>query len=193
MGCAETARTVAIGQPSRPPDYPRSMRIIAALLLASVCFGANEHSNRRAPGFSLPDSNFRRYDLQDYRGKWVLLDFMLTECPHCKALSQKLEEVKKKYAGKVAVLSVVIAPPENQATVSKYLLETKTTSPILFDQGQMTASYFEATPARSSFDTPHLFVIDPTGKIVRDWGRTEGPNDFLESPGLMKELDALLK
>ncbi len=158
-----------------------------------MCFGANEHSNRRAPGFSLPDSSFRRYDLQDFRGKWLLVDFMLTDCPHCKALSLKLEEIKRRYPGKVGVLCVVIAPPETQATVQKYMQQNKLTTPILFDQGQMAASYFDATPAKPSFDTPHLFVIDPTGRIVRDWGRTEGPNDFLESPGLMKELDALIK
>ena len=30
-------------------------------------------------------------------------------------------------------------------------------------------AYFKATPTIASFDTPHLFVIDPEGKIVRDW------------------------
>ena len=169
------------------------MRILAVLLLATTCFGASEHSNRRAPGFSLPDSSFRRYDLQDFRGKWVLLDFMLTDCPHCKALSVKLEAAKQKYRGRAVVLSVVIAPPETQATVKNYIQQTKITSPILFDQGQVAGSYFDATPTRPSFDTPHLFVIDPAGRIVRDWGRTEGTNDFLESPALLKELDALVK
>lgn len=169
------------------------MRIIAALLMAAVSFGANEHSNRRAPGFSLPDSNFRRYDLQDFRGRWLLIDFMMTECPHCKALSMKLEEVKKRFGPKVGILSVVIGPPETQATVKKYMQETKITTPILFDQGQMAASYFDATPTKPSFDTPHLFVIDPGGRIVRDWGRTETQPEFLESPALIKELDALIK
>ena len=169
------------------------MRTLACLVLASVCFGANEHSNRRAPGFSLPDSNFRRYDLQDFRGKWVLIDFMLTQCPHCKALSQKLEEIKKKYPGRATILSVVIAPPETQATVMKYIQENKITTPILFDQGQVAASYFDAMPSRPSFDTPHLFVIDPSGRIVRDWGHSEGPGDFLASPAFVKELDTLLK
>ena len=169
------------------------MRILATLLLASVCFGANEHSNRRAPGFSLPDSSSRRYDLQDFRGKWVLLDFMLTNCPHCKALSEKLEEAKKKFAGRVVIVSVVVAPPETQVTVKNYVQANKITVPILFDQGQVAASYFDATPTRPSFDTPHLFVIDPGGRIVRDWGHVEGPNDFLASPAFMKELAGLVK
>lgn len=169
------------------------MRWFAALLLASVSFGANELSNRRAPGFSLPDANIRRYDLQDFRGKWVLIDFMMTDCPHCKELSRTLEQVKQRYPGKVAILSVVIAPPETQETVAAYIKENKITSPILFDQGQMAASYFQATPSKPSFDTPHLFVIDPSGRIVRDYGHSESTHNILEGPGLLKELDALVK
>ena len=39
---------------------------------------AGELSNRRAPGFSLPDSNINYHDLGDYRGKVVLVDFIKT-------------------------------------------------------------------------------------------------------------------
>jgi peroxiredoxin len=168
------------------------MKVVAGLLLAVACFSADALSGRRAPGFSLPDSGFRRYDLQDFRGQWVLIDFMLTNCPHCKELSRTLESVKRKYGNRVAILSVVIAPPETQATVAKYIQENKVTVPILFDQGQMAASYFNATPAKPSFDTPHLFVINPSGLIVRDYGHSEENHAILEGPGLIKELDALL-
>ncbi|MEO7145377.1 MAG: TlpA disulfide reductase family protein, partial [Bryobacteraceae bacterium] len=110
--------------------------VVATLLCASVlCFG--QLSGRRAPGFSLPDSNFHRYDLQDYHGKWLLIDFMITQCPHCKALSKVLEQVKPRYANRIAILSIVIAPPETQATVAQYIREEKVTVPILFDQGQV--------------------------------------------------------
>jgi peroxiredoxin len=169
------------------------MRLIAVFLVAALCFGANALSNRRAPGFSLPDSTFKRYDLQDFRGKWILLEFMLTNCPHCKALSHTLEDVKRKYPDRVAILAVVIAPPETQETVQQYMADNKITAPILFDQGQMAASYFQATPSQPSFDTPHLFVIDPEGRIVRDYGHSEETHDILEGAGLVKELDALFK
>ncbi len=167
------------------------MRFAAVLLLASACFGANELSNRRAPGFSLPDSRIKRYDLQDFRGKWLLIEFMQTDCPHCKELSRGLESLKQKYPGRVGVLAIVIAPPETQESVKKYIEETKITSPVLYDQGQVAAAYFEATPAKPSFDTPHLFVINPSGKIVRDYGHSAGTHEILEGPGLAKELDAL--
>ena len=142
------------------------------LLTAAMCFGANSLSGRRAPGFSLPDSNFKRYDLQDFRGKWVLIDFMLTNCPHCKQLGRNLEEVKKRSGSNVAIMSVVL-PPDTQDTVAKYVQEIGATIPVLFDQGQMAASYFNASPQNPSFDTPHLFVIDPKGMIVRDFGHED--------------------
>ncbi len=168
------------------------VKFLAAFLAATALVTAQGYySNRRAPGFALPDSNFKRYDLQDYKGKWLLLDFMKTDCPHCVALTKVLEKAKLKYGQKIAVLKIVIAPPENQATVGKYITDNKVTSPIVFDQGQVAASYFNATPQKSSFDTPHLFIIDPNGKIVQDFGHSDQTHDVLEGEGLFKEMDGL--
>jgi peroxiredoxin len=164
------------------------MRVFALLLAGALCFGANSLSGRRAPGFSLPDSRFKRYDLQDYRGKFVLIDFTLTSCPHCKELAKVLENVKRKYGTRVAILQVVL-PPDTQATVAKYVAENGITTPVLFDQGQMAASYFNATPQKPGFDTPHLFVIDPQGKIVRDYGHED--HGLIEGAQLTTELDSL--
>jgi thiol-disulfide isomerase/thioredoxin len=110
---------------------------------------------------------------------------MYTSCPHCKELSKKLEGVMARYGGKVAVLSIVV-PPDNQTTVAKYILETKITSPIVFDSTQVAVAYFKATPATQGFDTPHLFAIDPNGMIVKDWGQAA-----VETPGFLGELDQL--
>jgi peroxiredoxin len=168
------------------------MRILALFLLAAALVPAQTLSGRRAPSFNLPDASFKRYDLLDYRGKWLLVDFMITNCPHCKALSATLEKVKQRYGAKVSVLKIVVTPPETQASVAQYIREQKVTSPIVFDMGQVAASYFNATPQRPSFDTPHLFVIDPNGQIVKDWGHSDQTHDILEGNGIFKELDPLL-
>jgi peroxiredoxin len=169
------------------------VKALTALLFAAsaVASAQGYYSNRRAPSFALPDSNFKRYDLLDYRGKWLLIDFMRTDCPHCKALTKVLEKAKLKYGVKVAVLKIVLSPPDTQATVAKYVAENKVTSPIVFDMGQVAASYFNATPQKASFDTPHLFIIDPQGKIVQDFGHSDQNHDIIEGEGLFKELDQL--
>jgi peroxiredoxin len=166
------------------------LKFSAALLCAVTLIGqplaSLSLSGRRAPSFSLPDSSLRQHDILDYRGKWLLLDFMKTDCPHCKELSKKLEGVMGKYRGKVEVLGVVL-PPDNQQTVTRYIMETKITSAIVFDSSQTAIPYFKATPTTAGFDTPHLFAIDPNGMIVKDWGQAA-----VETPGFLGELEQLL-
>ena len=164
------------------------MRGFATILIYSaLSLSGQGLSGRRAPSFSLPDSTFKQHDLLDYRGRWLLIDFMRTDCPHCVALSKTFEEVLPHYGGKVTALSIVI-PPDNLATVGRYIAETKITSPLVFDSSQVAASYFNITPnTKGGFDTPHWFAINPSGMIVHDWGASSADNrDWV------KELDQLM-
>lgn len=130
---------------------------------------AQNLSNRRAPSFSLPDSNLKQQDILDFRGKWLILEFIQTDCATCKDVGKKLDAVRKKYPGKVEMLSLVLTPPATQQTVAQYVTETKITSPVLFDYGTVALSYFRPTPQNPNFDAPHVFAIDPQGNIVNDW------------------------
>ncbi len=168
---------------------------LCLLAACSITLGASgELSNRRAPGFALPDPSYEHYhDLQDYAGKVVVIDIMSTRCPHCLLLSTTLEQVKARYGDKVAILEVVL-PPDNQATVSKFIQTNNVTVPVLADMGQMTASYFKATPSSmSQIGVPHLFLIDQKGIIRNDFGYDESTRPIFEGAGLFAEIDRLLK
>ena len=169
------------------------MRLAIGFLAAFVALVAGEQAGRRAPGFALPDPEYKRfYDLQDYKGKVLLIDIMTTSCPHCMLLSTTLEKVKERYGDKVAVLSVVL-PPDNQETVSKYIARNKITVPIVCDMGQMTISYLNAKPTQAHMDVPHLFIVDQTGIIRNDFEYDEKDHSVFEGPGLFAEIDRLLK
>jgi peroxiredoxin len=146
------------------------MRIFLATLLCGVLTPAVQYgqslAGRRAPSFSLPDSNQVQHDILDYRGKWLLLTFASSAaCPHCAPLSKELEKLQ---SPKIAVLTIML-PPENYTTGARYAADNKLTSPILFDQSQVAVAYFKATPANPRIDTPHIFAINPAGNIVQDW------------------------
>ena len=163
------------------------MRWLPAALLCAALLTAQPTSGRRAPSFSLPDSKFTQHDILDYRGRWLIVDFMKTDCPHCRALALTLEELKTRHSTKLGILEIVV-PPDNLNTVAKYIAETKTTSPVVFDSGQVAAAYFDITPVnRKSFDTPHWFLINPNGTIVRDWNQ-----NLADTPEWTKELDQLV-
>jgi peroxiredoxin len=158
----------------------------AALLLAS-----GELSGRRAPGFSLPDLHQQQYDPQDYRGKVIVLDIIQTRCPHCARFSEILERAHQKYGAKLAVLSIVI-PPDNQNTVAQFVAEHKITTPVLFDCGQASASYLKVTPQHPTVDVPHVFLIDGNGMIRNDFGYQFDTHNIFEGDGIYVEIDRLL-
>lgn len=167
------------------------MRFLVVLFTAVSLFAAGELSNRRAPGFSLMDSKGQQVDLQDFRGKIVVLEIMQTSCPHCRTFSKILDQIRTKYAGRVVTLSVV-NPPDTAGTVAKYLAEVKPSTPLLFDCGQMAISYFKATPDKPGVDLPHVFIIDGNGWIVNDYGYGFATKSVFEGQALFPELDRLL-
>jgi len=164
--------------------------LMAFCLTAVAALAADQYSNRRAPGFSLPDLNLRQHDLADYRGRVVLIDIMKTDCPHCQTLSKQLEQVKARYGQQVAILSVV-TPPDNQQTVLRYIQANFLTTPVLFDCGQMAASYLKVTPQNPTVHLPHLFIIDSQGVIRHDYSFETDPQAF-EGKALFAVLDRIL-
>jgi peroxiredoxin len=170
-------------------------RVLFAILILCVALvgsasAANEHSNRRAPGWSLPDTTFKFHDLMDFRGKVVLLEFMQTSCPHCQQSTANLKKIASRYGDKVVLIHVV-NPPSSMADVKNYITKNKLTSPVLFDSGQVAASYLRITPSNPGFDVPHLFVINREGQITNDYGYAPANQDFFFGNGLVAILDKL--
>ena len=164
-----------------------NMQKLAFLVMAAAALSVGQGlSGRRAPSFALPDTSLKPYDILDYRGRWLVIDYMKTDRPASKTLSKELDQLKARMGAKVGVLAIVL-PPDNTATVAKYISDTKTAVPILFDSGQTAMWYFKATPQHPQFDSPHLFVINPQGTIVKDWNQMD-----IERGGYMPQVEALL-
>jgi peroxiredoxin len=168
------------------------MKLIAALLAVALLLpAAGQFSDRRAPGFSLPDSKFRQHDPQDYRGKILLVDIMLTTCPTCNALADTLVQLKKKYGDKIEIISIV-TPPDTFTEADAFTAKHGITWPVVFDSGQVMASYLEVTPANPQVHFPHLFVIDGTGMIRYDYDSSDDKSMTVDglSPGIDRLLSA---
>jgi peroxiredoxin len=168
------------------------MKLFVSLLLASaMIMNAQGAPGRRAPGFSLMDvTKLQQHDLQDYRGKVVLIDIMRTDCPHCQELTKTLEAVGAKYGDKIQILSVV-NPPDNQTSVKKYIADHKVTNPILFDCGQMAVSYLQVGPNNPTVSVPHLVVVDKSGMIRKELSEKVGGG--LSMKNITEAIDPLVK
>lgn len=164
------------------------MRVLCFAIALVISSGLLPAQTRRAPGFSLPSSNSRQEDLADYRGKFVLIDIMKTDCDHCGPFAKILEQAKVRYGSKIAVLSIAPAP-DNPTTAAKFIAANKITFPILFDCGQVVYSYVR-TP---SVSMPRLYVVNPDGFIAREYVYGPETQEIFEGGGLFTELDRLLR
>ncbi len=161
------------------------MKIVATLLCGVALFAASPL--RRAPGFCLIDTSGEWKDVADYRGKIVLVEFMKTDCPHCASFSTVLNGLKLKYADKLAVIAIA-NPPDNPQTMSQFVNGHKLAYPLLFDQGQVAASYVRS----QSIDLPAVYLIDANGMIRNQWQYGVLTKDIFEGSGLTREIDKVL-
>ena len=168
----------------------RILRSLALVLSFCALLGADgELSNRPAPAFRLPDSKGRNVSLADFKGKFVVIEFMSTTCPHCQNFAPVLEGLQPQFRGKVGVVSIA-SYPDNAATVAQFVQTYKVTYPVLYDPGHTTAmAYLKPAPPNYSFSIPHVFLVDQEGFIRDDFLRNPSNLDLFASQGFTRMLE----
>jgi len=164
------------------------MRTLVTFLLCAAALTAGDQTGRRAPGFALPDANMKLYDLADYRGKVVILEFTQTDCTHCATFAPVLNQIQQKYGAKLAILAVANSPHDNAAKVEQYISAHQIAYPVVFDSGQMEYSYVR----KMTIDNPYVFVIDGNGMIRDNFGYSAFTKDLFEGNGLSAVIDRAL-
>jgi len=145
-----------------------------------------------APEFKGVDSNGVEHSLSEYRGKFVVLEWANQGCPYEQKhyLSGNMESLQKQWTGKGVVwLSIISSAPGQQGYVSPaqendYLktMKASPTAALLDPQGTIGHLYDART-------TPHMFVIDPTGKLVYQGAIDDKPSP---DPSTLKGADNYL-
>jgi peroxiredoxin len=162
------------------------MRILLAILLGATALFAVD-PGQRAPGFALMDHKAELHDLYDFRGKPLVLEFMVTTCPHCAAFIPTLKKVRAKYGDKVGIVAIA-NPPDNFGTVANFIQGHQIDYPVLFDMGQVAYSYVR----QMQFDQPQVYLIDAKGVVFNHYGYSALSRDIFEGDGLLHEIDRLL-
>jgi hypothetical protein len=147
-----------------------SHRKLLALALALTAIPALAVApGAAAPDFKGTDSNGLQHTLSEYRGKYVVLEWANKGCPYDQKhyLSGSMESLQKDWTTKGVVwLSVISSAPGQQGYVTpseeNTYLKTMHAAPTaaLLDPTSTIARLYEAKT------TPHIFVIDPTGKLI---------------------------
>ncbi len=161
---------------------------VAALLLAAVAAAAAQAVvGQPAPDFTATDSNGKPEALAAFKGEWVVLEWTNPQCPFVQKHygSGNMQKLQKAYTAKgVTWLSVYSSGPGKEGYASAAQANALTrdrgaapTAVLLDPEGKLGRLYGAKT-------TPHMFVIDPLGKLVYAGAIDDKPStDRADIPG----------
>lgn len=160
-----------------------------ALTAAASVFAVAAHAAKvgeTAPNFTLPAHDGKTHSLADFKGKTVVLEWTNADCPFVKKpYAGNMQSLQKTYTGKDVVwLSVNSSAPGKQGHVdaagATKIVQEKGAAPtlVLLDAKGEVGKLYEAKT------TPHMYVIDKTGKLAYAGGIDSNPSaDPADIPG----------
>lgn len=156
--------------------------LVSSLQGCSRSAGGSLHAapvvGNAAPEFKAVDTNGKAHSLSQYRGKWVVLEWLNHDCPYVRKHydNKVMQALQKKYADKGVVwLSVVSSAPGKQGHFpndkANALTKEKGASPhaVLIDESGTVGRTYDART------TPHMFVINPEGTLLYMGGIDDKP------------------
>jgi peroxiredoxin len=108
-----------------------------------------------APDFTLTSLDGKVVNLNDLRGKIVVLDFWIYTCTGCKEKLRLFQEIYNKMAGKIEILC--IHPKEKDLLIKSFLEADNLTTPVFIDNEGLVLKFYKIT------GFPTTFFIDNRG------------------------------
>jgi thioredoxin-related protein len=147
-----------------------------------------------APDFTLKDTGGQTFKLSDYRGKYVVLEWTNPGCPYVRKHynSGNMPDTQRDALAKGAVwLSINSTAKDNgeyyePAKMAAWMKERKAqpTAMLLDEEGTAGKAYGART-------TPHMYIVDPQGKLVYAGGidsiPSSNPDDIKKAVNYVKQ------
>lgn len=138
------------------------------LVAASTALAAPQ-IGQPAPDFTLTDSNGKEHKLSDFKGKFVVLEWLNHGCPfvvkHYSA--GNMQKLQKEFTGKDVIwLSIVSSGPGKQGHMTpeqtNAAIADKGAAPtaVLIDESGAVGKLYDAKR------TPEMFVVNPEGVLI---------------------------
>jgi peroxiredoxin len=153
-------------------------RLVLALTLAVAFSAYAAQVGAPAPSFSGTDTHGQTHKLSDYRGKFVVLEWTNKDCPFTKKQydSGNMQTLQRQWTSQGVIwLTILSSAPGHQgymtaadenAWIGK--VHAAPTAAILDPSGAIGHAYQAKT-------TPHMFLIDPNGKLIYEGAIDDHP------------------
>ncbi len=163
-------------------------RILAASILLAVplCLSA---APRPTPDFTINIVNGQPLHLSQYRGKVVVLAFIITTCPHCQVTTRMLSGLQKEFGprGLQVLEAAITMQPDPE--VPKFI-ETYSPAFPVGSTSSLAAKIYMGYGADERRYTPFVTFIDRAGMIQ---GQFDGKNPINAETVQLKNYRAIIE
>lgn len=170
--------------------------VTAAMILFSTTSSLAAKVGEAAPAFNGPTAEGKTIDLADFKGKYVVLEWHNQDCPYVKAQykSKNMQKFQKEWTGKGVTWITVNSSAQGKQGyfdakgVLKNIKDTGAapTFALLDTNGKIGRAYDAKT-------TPHMYVIDPQGKLIYEGAMDDhASNDATDVGGKINYVSAAL-
>jgi len=123
----------------------------------------------KAPSFKLRNLHGNLEDLDDYKGKVVVLNFWATWCTPCLEEMPTFEKLYRRFHSQGLTVLAVNLDKGNSKKVKKFADANNFTFPVLLDSDGIAEKRYP------SFTIPFTYVIDKKGRIA---ARVDGAKNW---------------
>lgn len=147
--------------------------VLSILVVASLYFATADSQKAKvgemAPDFTLTSSDGNTHSLSDFKGKYVVLEWVNYGCPFVKKHyeSNNMQTLQKEFTGKEVVWLSICSSAEGKQgyfegdELKKEIKNQKAncTAYLIDADGKVGKMYQAKT-------TPHMYVVGPEGKLI---------------------------
>ena len=169
----------------------RYVCLFAILLGFSVLLPAKPPVPRPAREFSCSDADGKKISLAAYKGKVVLIQFLITSCSHCQALSQVLTKLQVEYGPQGFQAFGVAINDATPDMVRSYVKDHQLGIPVGYAPHDQATSYLGLS-VLEHLAVPQVMIIDRRG-VVQAQSDPQGTPDLQNETYLRGLIGDLLR
>jgi peroxiredoxin len=150
-------------------SLPVSLRLLSLSLALAAGAALAVTPGTAAPDFTITDTSGKAVKLSDYKGKFVVLEWTNPDCPFVQAQygADTMQALQKEAAAKDVVwLSINSTNKDHSEYKSPAQMNAWMTGKGAAQKAVLLDSTSATGHAYAAKTTPHMFVIDPAGKIL---------------------------
>ena len=131
---------------------------------------------RKSPEFELVEPSGKHTLLSSFKGKVVLLEFLMTNCPHCQRVSRTIGKLHQELGPRgFQAVGIAFEPRVTQRMVTGFVKQFEITFPIGYSTPEAVDSYLSRSVVERLM-VPQIVVIDREGVIRAQNGAKGDPH-----------------